>query len=781
MARFNPTTGEWSGFGNAADFTTGYVINAISELPGGDILATGLLGTGQTGVARFNAISRRWSSLDSNFAWVGDGLYYAQAHAVLPNGDIIVGGSFTAVGGVPANYIARHNAATGVWSALGAGTDGVVMTLKLLSSGNVLVGGTFSKAGNISTGGVALYNPTTQAWSALGASVAPSTNALALMASGDIVSGGPAKISRWNHTTQTWSTLTTVTGSTGAVYALAVLTNDDILAGGRFDKVGAISTAGIARYSASTSTWSGLGGGISGGVYSLLVLPDGDFLAGGTIALLGTGFSQNFVRCNPATGVWSQVGRKDVDNSISGFAVAPNGDVIAIGTFTKASSVSANQIARYKPQTGVWSALGSGILSGTFSCVGAAANGDVFVAGNFSLNSGAATRRVAGYSSSSGTWRTLGEFSSGTVFSLAVLPGGDLLAGGSFTDIGGVVANGITRYNQATGTWSAIANSPAKVYPIASLPNGDVVGNGSLNNAPRALYRYNPATGVWSELVSGFVGLVNQLALSTAGKLWVGGYFVTSPGGPSENVAGYDLHTGVWSHVSGGPDISTSPLYSLAAAGNDIVLSGSFTFNSSTGLARYSPDTHSWADLSGTKITDRSTLAGLPNGDFVLGGTSIIVNNKPSQYFAHSVGGAAKSMNQLSPQSSCRNGSASFTVDVLGAAGTLTYQWRKNGAPIDAALNPSAITPTLNLSNIQSSATYDCVVTGLCNRTVISNPATITMCVSDFNCDGFLTFEDFDDFVAAFEAGQASADFNNDGFLEFIDFDDFVVAFEAGC
>jgi hypothetical protein len=55
------------------------------------------------------------------------------------------------------------------------------------------------------------------------------------------------------------------------------------------------------------------------------------------------------------------------------------------------------------------------------------------------------------------------------------------------------------------------------------------------------------------------------------------------------------------------------------------------------------------------------------------------------------------------------------------------------------------------------------------------------LCPADFDHDGFLTFEDFDAFVGAFESGAATADFNSDGFLTFEDFDAFVAAFEAGC
>jgi hypothetical protein len=54
-------------------------------------------------------------------------------------------------------------------------------------------------------------------------------------------------------------------------------------------------------------------------------------------------------------------------------------------------------------------------------------------------------------------------------------------------------------------------------------------------------------------------------------------------------------------------------------------------------------------------------------------------------------------------------------------------------------------------------------------------------CGGDFNGDDFLSFEDFDAFVSAFEAGSEAADFDGDGFLTFEDFDAFVSAFEAGC
>jgi hypothetical protein len=77
-------------------------------------------------------------------------------------------------------------------------------------------------------------------------------------------------------------------------------------------------------------------------------------------------------------------------------------------------------------------------------------------------------------------------------------------------------------------------------------------------------------------------------------------------------------------------------------------------------------------------------------------------------------------------------------------------------------------------------AAYDVVVTTACG-TVTSEPASLVLCFADINCDDFLDFFDYSDFVVAFENGDASADFNGDDFLDFFDYADFVQAFEAGC
>ncbi len=52
---------------------------------------------------------------------------------------------------------------------------------------------------------------------------------------------------------------------------------------------------------------------------------------------------------------------------------------------------------------------------------------------------------------------------------------------------------------------------------------------------------------------------------------------------------------------------------------------------------------------------------------------------------------------------------------------------------------------------------------------------------ADFNRDGFVSGDDFDQFTALFEAGSTRADFDGNGFVNGDDFDAFASAFKEGC
>ncbi len=71
---------------------------------------------------------------------------------------------------------------------------------------------------------------------------------------------------------------------------------------------------------------------------------------------------------------------------------------------------------------------------------------------------------------------------------------------------------------------------------------------------------------------------------------------------------------------------------------------------------------------------------------------------------------------------------SNVTTSVAASGNALTYQWRKNGAPISG--NPSALTQTLNLSNVQTTDTgsYTAVVSNP-GGSVTSNPVVLNVSV----------------------------------------------------
>jgi hypothetical protein len=111
---------------------------------------------GRAGALPAQPASGIWSALGAGT----NGPLYAVA---VDGSDVYVGGSFTSAGDVAANHIARWDG--GAWSALGAGTSGTVNAIAV-SGGDVYVGGDFTGAGIVTANHIARWDGAT--WSALG-------------------------------------------------------------------------------------------------------------------------------------------------------------------------------------------------------------------------------------------------------------------------------------------------------------------------------------------------------------------------------------------------------------------------------------------------------------------------------------------------------------------------------------------------------------------------------------------------------------------------------------
>ena len=206
-----------------AGFNDGSV-RAIAVQPNGQILVGGLFsqvnGVPANHLARLNADG----TLDTNFiSSLGTGFNGGSVRAisVQSNGAIVIGGLFTDINGTPSNHLARVTfdgvPDTAFTGRLGTGFDGTVDAIAQDAGGNLLVGGGFSTIDG--AGGAALAR--------LGGNGTP-----------DVTFGG-ADIASATPTTE--------------VYSIVVQSSGKIVIGGHFDTIDTVASKGLARLNSDGS------------------------------------------------------------------------------------------------------------------------------------------------------------------------------------------------------------------------------------------------------------------------------------------------------------------------------------------------------------------------------------------------------------------------------------------------------------------------------------------------------------------------------------------------
>lgn len=340
---------------------------------------------------------------------------------VVSGNDVFVGGDFTSIGGIAANYVARYSLATNTWSSLGTGSNnGTNQSVRAIAvdGSNVYVGGIFTTAGSLASASrIARFNLQSSTWSALastnGEGVDNAVNAVSVF-NGIVYVGGNFNrannssnlattiianhVARFNTANNTWLTLgrnDAFGGVNGAVSAIAVF-NSEIYLGGSFTTAGnpsaTITANRIVRYTPTSNSFSvvgvGTGNGVDNSVFTIAVLESNLFFGGNfTTANVGgtTVVANRIVQFSGAA--WISVGTgssNGVDGTVFGLTVS--GSAIYVGgNFTNAGGNPANRIAFYNFRTNSWNAVVSGIGNGMDNTVRTLASigSDVWVGGDF--------------------------------------------------------------------------------------------------------------------------------------------------------------------------------------------------------------------------------------------------------------------------------------------------------------------------------------------------------------------------------------------------------------
>lgn len=109
--------------------------------------------------------------------------------------------------------------------------------------------------------------------------------------------------------------------------------------------------------------------------------------------------------------------------------------------------------------------------------------------------------------------------------------------------------------------------------------------------------------------------------------------------------------------------------------------------------------------------------------------------------------------------------------------GTIQYQWYHGTELVPGATDPAMLFTNLTFPE---AGVYTCIAFGDCGI-AISPPATLSVCVADFDCSGFIDGDDLLQFFGAWDQSELASDFDDSGGVDGDDVIIFMNAWEAGC
>ncbi|MEA5557691.1 immunoglobulin domain-containing protein [Nodularia spumigena] len=142
---------------------------------------------------------------------------------------------------------------------------------------------------------------------------------------------------------------------------------------------------------------------------------------------------------------------------------------------------------------------------------------------------------------------------------------------------------------------------------------------------------------------------------------------------------------------------------------------------------------------------------------------------------------------------------APVEISVVAQSGGISgqFQWQRDGIDLTDGFTPGGSviigsdTDTLTIGGVSNfdNGIYTCIAIGPCGQAV-SNGVVLTVCQSDYNCDGLTDVLDLLDFLADYSVCDGlpgpcgtlgEADVNRDGIVDILDLLDFLQAFSNGC
>jgi hypothetical protein len=582
---------------------------------------------------------------DARFAYAApDGAVRALA---VYDGDLVIGGDFTAVGTITANGIARWS--HGQWLALGNGFNGSVRALAAWG-GTLYAGGTFTASadGSLTLRRIARWSGL--AWSEPGGGMNGFVYALVtdpiynrVYAGGTFTTAGGSTASHVAYWTGSqWSALldndTHVEGTSGAsggeVYALAVDDVGRIYVGGDFVYAGGQHMDNLAVWRAGN--WDPVGGGMNTTVLALAVDSDNIYV-GGTFSdygYSGQGFN-HIARWNKTTATWSPLGGGLADD-VNAIAVV-DGELYAGGDFlANRDNEPQYYLAHYTGGNfGDWEPVGYYATLNAPVRALLSLNANLYIGGAFTdIGFAVGQKYIARWDPDAANWPSVSGGPNGSVYALAI-SGSNVYIGGNFTEIGGQPMNRVAYWDGAR--WQSLGTGFNGPMRALAFMHGDLYAGGDFTLSGfthlRYLARWTGAS--WTDVGQGVGGPVYALA-STGSTLYVGGDFIVAGASPANRVARWGGSQ--WSALGNG---TNGVVRTLAVSGSDVYVGGDFQTVgypsvASPGAARW--DGSQWRSMNGTGMNAPVRALAVVNGTVYAGGDFTAAGSSIAHYLARWTG-----------------------------------------------------------------------------------------------------------------------------------------------
>ncbi len=338
-------------------------VNAVAAqadgkfIVGGDFTSTQPVS--RTRIARVQADG----TLDASFnPGVGaNGVVYAVA--VQADGKIVIGGTFTSVGGTARTRIARLTADGTVDATFvpTTGCDGDVRTVAIQADGRVVIGGDFTNVNSVSRPRIARLNTngTLDATFNPGAGFDAMVTSALVQPDGRIVTGGlftafsgvaRFHIARLATNGTLDATFNPGTGFDGHVLALARQADGRLVAAGMFTHFNAASRSGVARLTATGALDPTFdpGVGIVGWGFAATVQSDAKIVVGGAFESVGGTPRSGIARLLPNGTLDADYDPgSGFDRLVAALAAQPGGKIFAGGMFTTFDGVAVTGAASF--------------------------------------------------------------------------------------------------------------------------------------------------------------------------------------------------------------------------------------------------------------------------------------------------------------------------------------------------------------------------------------------------------------------------------------------------